>query len=60
MQREDSVYVGHILDTAHKVVDRVRALSRPEFDADEDLRDAIAHRVQVVGEAASKLSEAFR
>ena len=60
MQHDDSVYLGHILDTAHKVADSLREITRPDFDANEDLRDAIAHRVQIIGEAAGKLSKAFR
>ena len=60
MHHDDSVFLGHMLDTAHKVVGRVRKVTRSDFDADEDLRDAIAYRVQIVGEAASRLSKEFR
>ncbi len=60
MDRDDSVFVKHILDTARKVADSVRGMSRDEFDADENFRDATAHRVQIVGEAASHLSPEFR
>ncbi|NIA15642.1 MAG: DUF86 domain-containing protein, partial [Nitrospiraceae bacterium] len=42
------------------VAARLEGVDRDEFDGDEDLRDALAHRVQIIGEAASRLSAAFR
>jgi len=60
MQRDDSDFLRHILDTARKAVERVQGVHRSEFDDDDDLRDALAHRVQIIGEAASRLSPAFR
>lgn len=60
MPRDDAVYVGHMLDMARKAAARVTTRSRADFDADEDLRFALAHLVQTVGEAASRVSAAYR
>lgn len=60
MQHDDSVYVGHMLDTARLAAERVQGKSRADFDADEDLRIVLAHRVQVIGEAAGRVSQATR
>jgi len=43
MQRDDAVYLGHMLDTARKAVAKVEGKTRGEYDADEDLRIVIAH-----------------
>jgi uncharacterized protein with HEPN domain len=56
MQRDDNVYLGHMLDTARKARSRVEGKSRCEYDSDEDLRIVIAHLVQMIGEAASQVS----
>jgi uncharacterized protein with HEPN domain len=56
MQRDDGVYLGHMLDTARKAVGRLTAASRADYDADEDLRIVIAHLVQTIGEAAGRVS----
>jgi len=32
MQRDDQVYVGHMLDMSRKATEKVRALERPEYD----------------------------
>ncbi len=60
MQKDDSVYVGHMLDMARKALQKVRGMSRAEFDADEDLRMALTHLIQTVGEAARGVSPAFQ
>ena len=60
MQRNDTVYAGHMLDMACKAADRVQGKTRVEYDADEDLRLVLAHLVQVVGEAARCVSQQTR
>lgn len=51
---------GHILDMAEKARALVRHKSRADYDRDEVLRLALAHLVQVIGEAARHLSPEFR
>jgi uncharacterized protein with HEPN domain len=60
MRKDDLVYVGHRLDTRHKAASRVRDKSRADYDGDEDLRIVLAHLVQTLGEAASRVSAATR
>lgn len=60
MQRDDLVYVGHMLDTARSVVSKVAGKSRPEFDADENLRLALVHLLQTFGESARRVSPEFQ
>ena len=59
MPRDDAVYVGHMLETARKAVAKVERKSRADFDADENLRLALAHLIQIIGEAASRVSATF-
>lgn len=60
MQRDDLVYVGHMLDCAASAVNKLEHFSRAEYDADETLRLAIAHLLQTIGEAARRVSQPFR
>jgi uncharacterized protein with HEPN domain len=60
MQRDDGVYLGHMLDMARKAAARVESKSRQQYDADEDLRLVIAHLVQTIGEAAARVSQPTR
>jgi uncharacterized protein with HEPN domain len=60
MQKDDLVFVGHMLDTARAIVGRLAGRSRAEFEANEDLRLALAHLIQTFGEAARRVSPEFR
>lgn len=44
MSPRDLVYVGHMLDTATKTVEKTRAISRETYDGDENLRLALTPR----------------
>lgn len=59
-QRDDQVYIGHMIDTANKAISFVAGLSREDFDDNEQLRLAITHLLQVIGEAARRVSLDFR
>ncbi len=56
----DQLYLGHMLDMAHKVVEKTQGVSREEFDRSEDLRFVLTHLVQIIGEAARRVSGEFQ
>jgi uncharacterized protein with HEPN domain len=60
MSKDDLVYVGHMPDMARKAPDKAQGISRCQYDADENLRIALAHIIQVIGEAARKVSQEYR
>lgn len=45
-----------MLDMARKAVGKTQGLAREAYDADENLRLALIHLVQVIGEAARQVS----
>lgn len=59
MSPRDLVYVGHMLDMARKAVDKTAGVSRQSYEGDENLRLALTHLVQVIGEAARHVSREF-
>ena len=60
MPKDDSIYVGHMLDAANKVAVRIQGKTRPEYDANEDLQIVLSFLIQTIGEAASRVSAEFR
>ena len=60
MQRDDLVYVGHMLDQARKARDKVRGVERSDFDRDENLQMTLAYLIQTIGEAARRVSSSFQ
>jgi uncharacterized protein with HEPN domain len=59
MPKDDRLYLGHMLDLARKALQLAHGKSRAEYDRDESLRLALAHLLQVIGEAARRLSAAY-
>lgn len=60
MRKGDALYVGHMLDTARRALRLAAGKNRADFDADEPLRLALTHLLQVIGEAARHVSPQFR
>ena len=60
MPKDDQVYIGHMLDTALQAVSKVRGKTRADYDADENLRLALTHLVQTIGEACRRVSQPFQ
>jgi uncharacterized protein with HEPN domain len=56
MSRDDLLYLVHMLETSEKAVEKTQGLSRHAYDADENLRLALAHLVQIIGEAARRVT----
>jgi len=60
MPKDDTVYVGHMLDNARKAKSLLGDTDHTAYYADETLRLALAHLLQVIGEAARRVSDDFR
>lgn len=58
--KNDYVYIGHMIDNANKAISFIARLNRSDFDQDEQLRLAVTHLLQIVGEAARRVSVEFR
>ncbi len=56
----DETYLNFMLLAARRVVVYIGDMSRSEFDADPKTRDAVVLQIGNIGEAASKISEAFQ
>lgn len=59
-QKDERVYVRHMIDTSKKAISFVTDISREDFDRDEKLRLALTHLLQIIGEAARRISPEFR
>ena len=60
MTKDDLVYVGHMLDIARDVRQLLRVKSQADFESDRLFRLALAHLLQNIGEAASRVSTSFK
>ena len=60
MQKDDLVYVGHMLDMARRISTKMAGKSRADFDADDNLCMSVTHLIQTIGEAARRVSPEFQ
>lgn len=60
MLKDDLVYVGHMLDTARLITGKVAGKSRSDFDTDDNLRLALTHLIQTLGESGRRVSTAYQ
>ena len=56
-QHEDMVRLHHMLDAARKGVEFVQNRSRGDLDKDEQLTLSLTHLLEIIGEAAGKVSK---
>ena len=59
-RRSDESYLGDMLDYARQAHGKVAGLTVEQWQADDNLRLAVAYLVQIVGEAASRPSDSTR
>ena len=60
MRTEDRLRLRHMIEAAESAVQFMAGRSRADLDTDRMLLFAVVRAIEVVGEAASKLSEEFR
>ncbi|OIP28955.1 MAG: hypothetical protein COW04_10945 [Deltaproteobacteria bacterium CG12_big_fil_rev_8_21_14_0_65_43_10] len=60
MQRDDMVYIRHILDAASKALLFTKNHNRKELDANEMLSLSLVRLLEIIGEAANVVSADFR
>lgn len=60
MKEDDRLYASHMLETAQKALRLAAGKTRAQYDSEETLRLALIHLIQVIGEAARRVSRQFR
>ena len=60
MIKDDLIYIEHMLLYSERIIDKLQGKTKSDFEHDQDLKDLIVYRLQVIGEAASHLSKKFQ
>lgn len=58
--KDDSVYLWDMLTAARAVVDFTRGRTLAEYEADLLLRSAVERQIEIIGEAARRISKQFQ
>ena len=59
-RHNDALYLHHIQQAGQKILHRLQGVTRAAFDADDEKQDGIIRQLEIIGEAAGQISEAFR
>lgn len=59
-RHNDALYIHHIHVASQKILHRLQRVTRAAFDAAEEKQDGIIRQLEIIGEAAGQISEAFR
>jgi uncharacterized protein with HEPN domain len=58
--RDDSVYLGHIRDAIARIESYLQGVSEAEFLSTPMVQDADMHQIQIIVEAASRVSSSLK
>jgi uncharacterized protein with HEPN domain len=59
MTKDDIVYLKHIAEAINKIIRYAGTMRREEFLRDELVQDGIIRQIEIIGEAAKRLSQTF-
>jgi uncharacterized protein with HEPN domain len=59
-ERDDSVYLRHILDAINTIQEYIEGVNRETFKKNKLLQDGIIRQIEIIGEAAKRVSSGLR
>lgn len=60
MEKDDKVFLGHILESIDLIEGYVEGMDENDFVKSRPIQDAVVRRFEIIGEAANNLSEEIR
>jgi uncharacterized protein with HEPN domain len=60
MQRDDSIYLRHILDAIHLIQEYLQGVDKEIFESTHLIQDGVIRQLEIIGEAVKSLSPDLR
>ena len=60
MKKDDTIYLKHMSDAINKIIRYVGKIKRAGFLKDELVQDGVIRQIEIIGEAAKRLSKSFQ
>ncbi|MCD4791816.1 MAG: DUF86 domain-containing protein [Bacteroidales bacterium] len=60
MKKDNSIYIGHIMNGIDKILSYTDKLSEEQFLENDLVQDAVIRNLEIIGEAVKMLSNEFR
>ena len=58
--KDDSIYIEHILKSINRILEYISGKDRESFEEDLVTQDAVVRQLEIIGEAAKRVSKEFR
>ncbi len=60
MQKDDSIYLEHILQAIQKIEDYTNGVDYLDFIKNEEKQDAVIRKIEIIGEASKKINKELK
>ena len=60
MERDDSVYLRHVVDASERISQYLEGVSRIQFETNNLLQDGVIRQLEIMGEAIKRVSKNLR
>jgi uncharacterized protein with HEPN domain len=60
MKKDHRVHLDDIVESSNRIADYIKNKTRESFEEDVELQDAVARRLEIIGEAIKRLPLEFR
>ena len=60
MERDDSVYLHHVIDASERISEYLEGVSRVRFETNHLLQDGVIRQLEIIGEAIKRVSKDLR
>ena len=60
MERDDSVYLHHVVDASARILEYLEGVNRIQFESNHLLQDGVVRQLEIIGEAIKCVSNNLR
>jgi uncharacterized protein with HEPN domain len=60
MHKDDSIYIEHIFNCLERILLYIKNIQEESFSEDYKTQDAVIRQLEIIGEAAKKISDIFK
>lgn len=60
MKKNEKIFLMHVLESAEKIEEFTKGISKEEFADSSLIQDGVARRLEIIGEATKNIPEDFR
>ena len=60
MERDDSVFLRHVVDASERIFKYLEGVNQAQFEANHLLQDGVIRQLEIIGEAIKRVSKDLR